>query len=301
MLAGSGGDLKPDNVIHSKTVSNTRSFSINGNVSGGFNAGKEKGTAGGHDTGNNTLGGNVGASLGFGANWSKTETFSVAEYDVAKIVDGQKVGHTITVPGGEDGYRPRMVNSSLDQGFEVSGGVNFRKTLHTNEGWVWKVAGTTPDTDDSSLKVKVVATPKVSWSSYFYTSAELGVREYQYTMSKEFSIPAPNRMDVGFINIENTGDEDGKALAIFGVRAIDVTDPNNKVNVYEKLEGVFVRKGKILNFALPANKTYDIELEMGPRSNKTNVYHLDRNWKVTSVTTGKSNDLVTDMLFSLKK
>ena len=300
MLASSGGDLKPDNVLHTKTVSNIRSFSINGNVSGGFNGSKEKGAAGGHDTENNTLGGNVGASLGFGANWSKTETFTVAEYDVAKIVDGQKVGHTITVPGGEDGYRPRMVNSALDKGFEVSGGVNFSKTLHTNESWVWKVAGTAPDTDDSSLKVKVVATPKFSWSSYFYTSAELGVREYQYTMEKEFTIPAPNRKDVGYMNIKNTGDEDGNKPAIFGVRAIDVTDPNNKVVVYEDLDGVFVEYDKTLSFTLPANKKYDIELEMGHKANKTKLYHLDRNWRVTSITTGKTNDLVTDMLFSLK-
>lgn len=300
MLAGSGGDLKPDNVLHTKTVTNTRSFSIDGNISGGISAGKESGSQGGQATSGSNVGGNVDASLGVGASWTKSETFTVAEYDVAKLVDGQKVGHTITVPGGEDGYRPRMVNKSLDKGFEVSGGVNFRKTLHTNESWVWKVSGTSPDTDDSSLKVKFVATPTVSWSSYFYTYTEWGVREHSYTMSKEFSIPAPNRKDVGFINIQNTGDEDGKQLAIFGVRAIDVTDPNKKVVVYEDLNGVFVMFGKTLSFGLPAGKTYDIELEMGRRSNKTKVYHLDRNWKVSSITTGKSNDLATDMLFSLK-
>jgi len=299
MLAGSGGDLKPDNVIHKKSVTNERRFNIDGNLSGGINAGKESGTQDGKASSGSKFGGSINASLGIGASWSKTETFTVAEYDVAKIVDGQKIGHTITVPGGEDGYRPRMVNSSLDQGFEVSGGVNFRKTIHTNESWVWKVAGTTPDTDDSSLKVKVVATPKVSWSSYFYTSAELGVREYQYTMEREFYIPAPNREDVGFINIKNTGDEDGKELAIFGVRAIDVNDPDNIA--YEDTSGVFVMKDETLSFALPANKTYDIELEMGRRSNKTKVYHLDRNWRVTSITTGKANNLVTDMLFSLKQ
>lgn len=300
MLAGSGGDLKPDNVLHTKTVTNTRSFSIDGNISGGISAGKESGSQGGQATSGSNVGGNVDASLGIGASWTKSETFAVAEYDVAKIVDGQKVGHTITVPGGEDGYRPRMVNKSLDKGFEVSGGVNFRKTLHTNESWVWKVSGTSPDTDDSSLRVKFVATPRVSWSSYFYTYTEWGVIEHSYTMSKEFSIPAPNRKDVGFMNIKNTGDEEGKQLAIFGVRAIDVTDPNKKVVVYENLEGVFVKFGNTLSFGLPANKTYDIELEMGRRSNKTKVYHLDRNWKVTSITSGSSNELETDMLFSLK-
>ena len=301
MLAGSGGDLKPDNVIHEKSVTNERRFNINANLSGGVNKSKEAGTAGGHDTGNNTLGGNVNASLGIGASWAKTETFKVEEYDVAKIVDGQKVGHTISVPGGEDGYRPRMVNKSLDKGFEVSGGVNFKKTLHTNESWVWKVSGTSPNTDDASLKVKFFAKPTVSWSSYFYTYTEWGVKENSYTMEKEFSIPAPNRSDAGFLKINNTGDEDGKELAIFSVKAIDVTDPNNTFVVYENLNGVFVRKGDSFSFGLPAGKTYDIELEMGRRSNKTNVYHLDRAWQVTSIAqTGKVQELDTDMLFSLK-
>ena len=300
MLAGSGGDLKPDNVIHKKSVTNERRFNIDGNLSGGINAGKESGTQDGKASSGSKFGGSINASLGIGASWSKTETFTVEEYDVAKIVDGQKIGHTITVPGGDDGYRPRMVNKSLDKGFEVSGDVNFRKTLHTNESWIWKVAGTAPDTDDSSIRVKVVATPKVSWSSYFYTYTEWGVKENSHTMSEEFSIPAPNRKDIGLINIKNTGDEDGKQPAIFGVRAIDVTDPDNKFVAYEDTSGVFVMYGNTLSFALPANKTYDIELEMGRRSNKTQVYHLDRNWRVSSITTGKTNDLVTDMLFSLK-
>lgn len=301
MLAGSGGDLKPDNVIHQKSVTNERRFSIDANLSGGVNKSKAAGTAGGQATANNTIGGNVDASLGIGASWSKTETFTVEEYDVAKIVDGQKVGHTISVPGGEDGYRPRMVNKSLDQGFEVSGGVNFRKTLHTNESWVWKVSGTSPNTEDASLNVKFVATPTVSWSSYFHTYTEWGVREHSYTMSEEFSIPAPNRSDVGFLKINNTGDEDGKELAIFSVKAIDVTDPNNTFVVYENLNGVFVRKGDSFSFGLPAGKTYDIEIEMGRRSNKAKVYHLDRAWQVTSIAqTGKAQELDTDMLFSLK-
>ena len=301
MLAGSGGDLKPDNVIHSKSVTNERSFKIDGNLSGGINHGREKGEAGGHDTANKSLSGNIGASLGIGASWSKKEEFTVEEYDVAKIVDGQKVGHTISVPGGEDGYRPRMVNKSLDQGFEVSGGVNFKKTLHTNESWVWKVSGTSPDTEDASIKVKFVATPTVSWSSYFHTYTEWGVKENSYTMSEELEIPAPNRKDAGTLKIKNTGDEDGKELAIFGVRAIDVTDPNKPFVAYENLNGVFVLFGNSFSFDLPANKLYDIELEMGRRSNKTKTYHLDRAWQVASIaTTGKAQDLVTDMLFSLK-
>lgn len=302
MLAGSGGDLKPDNVKHTKSVTNERRFSIDANLSGGVNKGKESGTAGGQATGNNSLSGNVDASLGIGASWAKTETFTVEEYDVAKIVDGQKVGHTITVPGGEDGYRPRMVNKSLDKGFEVSGGVNFRKTLSTNESWVWKVSGTSPNTYDSSIKITFAATPTVSWSSYFYTYTEWGVREHSYSMSEQFSIPAPNRQDVGFLKIKNTGDEDGNELALFGVKAIDVTDPNKTFVAYSNTNSVFVMKGEAINFALPAGKTYDIELEMGPRSNKTKVYHLDRNWQVESISTaGKIQEMPTNMLFSLKK
>lgn len=290
MVTASGGDLKPDNVLRKKTVNNTRSFNINGNVSGGF---KRK---------NGSWGGNFGASLGIGANWSKEESFTVAEYDVNKIVDGQKVGHTISVPGGEDGYRPKMVNKSLDKGFEVSGGVNFRKTLHTNESWVWKVSGTRPNTEDASIKVNFVATPTVSWSSYFYTYTEWGVKESSHTLSETFEIPAPNRKDVGFLAIKNTGDEDGKQLAIWGVKAIDVTDPNNPVVAYENANGVFVLFGDSYNFGLPAGKTYDIELEMGRRANNTKIYHLDRPWQVTGISTlGKVQELVTDMMFSEKK
>lgn len=302
MLAGSGGDLKPDNVKHTKSVTNERRFSIDANLSGGVSKGKESGTAGGQATGNNSLSGNVDASIGVGASWTKTETFTVEEYDVAKIVDGQKVGHTITVPGGEDGYRPRMVNKSLDKGFEVSGGVNFRKTLSTNESWAWKVSGTSPNTDDSSIKVTFAATPTVSWSSYFHTYTEWGVIEHSYSMSEEFSIPAPNRQDVGFLKIKNTGDEDGNELAIFGIKAIDVTDPNKTFVAYSNTNSVFVMKGETISFSLPAGKTYDIELEMGRRSNKTKVYHLDRNWRVESISTaGKIQEMPTDMLFSLKK
>ena len=301
MLAGSNGDLKPDNVTHSKSVTNQRSFSIDANVSGGFNGGKESGKQGETKTSNNTMGGNVDASLGIGANWSKTETFTVEEYDVAKIVDGQKIGHTITVPGGEDGYRPRMVNPALDKGFEVSGGVNFRKSLNTNESWVWKVSGTSPDTEDASIKVKVVAKPTVSWSSYFYTSTEWGVQESSYEISQEFEVPAPNRSDVGFLKINNTGDENGNAFAIFAVRAIDVTDPNNTFVAYENLNSVFVKKGDTFGFGLPAGKLYDIELEMGRKSNKTKVYKIDRSWQVASISqTGTAQELDTDMWFSLK-
>lgn len=301
MLAGSGGDLKPDNVKRTKTVTNIRSFNIDGNVSGGFNG--ERGKNDGKDA--NKFGGDFDASLGIGASWSKNETFTVEEYDVNKIVDGQKIGHTISVPGGEDGYRPRMVNNALDKGFEVSGGVNFAKTLHTNESWVWKVSGTRPNTNDASIKVKVVATPKVSWSSYFITHVEWGVIEHSYTMSETFEIPAPNREDVGFLAIKNTGDEDGKdgkQPAIWGVKAIDVTDPNNPVVAYEKANGVFIQFGDSFNFSLPAGKTYDIELEMGRRATKTKIYHLDRPWQVTGISKlGKTQELVTDMMFSEKK
>ena len=302
MMAGNGGDLKPDNVKQKKTITNKRTFSIDAKLSGGYNYGHQKGAAGGHEEDFSKHGADVGASLGFGATWSKDETFTVEEYDVSKLVDGQKVGHTITVPGGEDGYHPRMVNKSLDKGIEVPNGVNFRKTLHTNESWVWKISGTTPDSEDPSIKLKFVATPKVSWSSYFYTSHEWGVKESSYTMSEIKEIPAPNRKDQGALKITNTGDEDGKQVAIFAVRAIDITDPDKPFVAYENNNSVFVMFGKSFDFSLPANRRYDIELEMGRRSNKAQTFHLDKPWEVTSITkTGQAQELVTDMLFSIKK
>ena len=103
------------------------------------------------------------------------------------------------------------------------------------------------------------------------------------------------------MKINNTGDEDGKELAIFSVKAIDVTDPNNTFVVYENLNGVFVRKGDTFGFGLPAGKLYDIELEMGRKSNKTKVYKIDRSWQVASISqTGTAQELDTDMWFSLK-
>ena len=215
-----------------------------------------------------------------------------------------EVFHTVTTAAehGEDGYHPRMVNKSLDKGIEVPNGVNFRKTLHTNESWVWKISGTTPDSEDPSIKLKFVATPKVSWSSYFYTSHEWGVKESSYTMSEIKEIPAPNRKDQGALKITNTGDEDGKQVAIFAVRAIDITDPDKPFVAYENNNSVFVMFGKSFEFSLPANRRYDIELEMGRRSNKAQTFHLDKPWEVTSITkTGQAQELVTDMLFSIKK
>ena len=302
MMAGNGGDLKPDNVKQNTTINKKRAFTIDAKLSGGYNFGHQKGDAGGHTDDFGKHGANVDASLGFGATWSKEETFTVEEYYVSKLVDGQKVGHTITVPGGEDGYRPEMVNKSLDKGIEVPRSVNFRKTLHTNESWAWKISGTAPDTEDAAIKLKFVATPKVSWSSYFYTSHEWGVKESSYTMSEIKEIPAPNRRDLGALSIKNTGDEDGKQLAIFAVRAIDITDPDKPFVAYDNLNSVFVLFGNNFDFSLPANRKYDIELEMGRRSNKVQTYHLDRPWEVTSITkTGQAQELVTDMLFSIKK
>jgi hypothetical protein len=81
-----------------------------------------------------------------------------------------------------------------------------------------------------------------------------------------------------------------------------VTDPNNTFVAYENQNSVFVLPNNSFTFGLPAGKTYDIELEMGRRANKTKIYHLDRNWKVTGITKlGKAQELVTDMLFSEKK
>jgi len=292
MLAGDG-DLKPDNVLRKKTVKNIRSLSIDTNLSGGWNTGRHK------DSAANYHGGKAEASLGIGAKWNKEETFTVQEYDVSKLVDGQKVGHVISVPGGEDGYHPKMVNKSLDYGFEVSGGVNFAKTLSTNESWVWKISGTEVDTDDPSIRVKFEATPRVSWSSYFHTYTEWGVIEHDCTISRIITFPVPNRRNSGLVKINNTGDGKNNDLAIFGIKITDVTDQNKPVVAYNNFNSVLVPSGNSYSISLSAGHIYDMELEMGPKSDNTKMYRISRPWKVVGIAElGGPQELATNLLFN---
>jgi hypothetical protein len=292
MLAGDG-DLKPDNVLRKKTVKNIRSLSIDTNLSGGWNTGRHK------DSAANYHGGKAEASLGIGAKWNKEETFTVQEYDVSKLVDGQKVGHVISVPGGEDGYHPKMVNKSLDYGFEVSGGVNFAKTLSTNESWVWKISGTEVDTDDPSIRVKFEATPRVSWSSYFHTYTEWGVIEHDCTISRIITFPVPNRRNSGLVKINNTGDGKSNNLAIFGIKITDVTDQNKPVVAYNNFNSVLVPSGNSYSISLSAGHIYDMELEMGPKSDNTKMYRISRPWKVVGIAElGGPQELATNLLFN---
>jgi hypothetical protein len=292
MLAGDG-DLKPDNVLRKKTVKNIRSLSIDTNLSGGWNTGRHK------DSAANYHGGKAEASLGICAKRNKEETFTVQEYDVSKLVDGQKVGHVISVPGGEDGYHPKMVNKSLDYGFEVSGGVNFAKTLSTNESWVWKISGTEVDTDDPSIRVKFEATPRVSWSSYFHTYTEWGVIEHDCTISRIITFPVPNRRNSGLVKINNTGDGKSNDLAIFGIKITDVTDQNKPVVAYNNFNSVLVPSGNSYSISLSAGHIYDMELEMGPKSDNTKMYRISRPWKVVGIAElGGPQELATNLLFN---
>jgi hypothetical protein len=91
--------------------------------------------------------------------------------------------------------------------------------------------------------------------------------------AKKISVPAPNRNAAGFVEIKanstDNGKDDGKKLHIFAVKAIDTK--TNKV-VVDKT--VSTKYGKSVKFGLPANATYSIEIEMGPRraDHKTYVF-----------------------------
>jgi hypothetical protein len=94
-------------------------------------------------------------------------------------------------------------------------------------------------------------------------------------MEKTIDIPAPVRMNVGFIKVEiNSKDANGKGLNCYAVKATDVTDKNNKRVVYFK-EGMYVKYGQTLNLGLPANRRYDIELTMGSKRKNRKAYTLD--------------------------
>ena len=263
-----GGELKPGDIKPEKQVSITRDFSIDGNVSGGTSAGFD--TASGP-----SVGGNAEGSLGVGAGYSKTEQFKVEQYEVNPYVSGATVGHIIRVPDGDNGWRPYLV-SRVSGGIEVSNGVNFKKSFPVHENWIWKVTGTKPNTADSSIDVQFEAQPRVSWSSYFLPSHGLDVVERTPAnpiAAKKISVPAPNRNAAGFVEIKanstDNGKDDGKKLHIFAVKAIDTK--TNKV-VVDKT--VSTKYGKSVKFGLPANATYSIEIEMGPRraDHKTYVF-----------------------------
>ena len=285
----SGGDLKPDEVPVKKSVTNTRSFNIDANVSAGSNAG--------YSSEGPSVGGEVKGGLGMGANWSKSESFTVEEYKVGKNSPGISLGHVITVPDGDDGYRPRMKNKSLNQGFEIPQGVNFKKTLSTAESWIWKVDGTQVGSTEEVLGIRFTAKPTVSWSSYFWTYIEWGVKESSHEMSKEFKVSAPRRRDIGFVKVDlntklkNVAGTDKTDCNLYYIRVINKA--NQKVTEMKK----YMKYGKTLTLCMPAGK-YDIELDLGvnKESAKTYIYTDCEVQGHSSV-----EELDTDGAFEIKK
>lgn len=298
VMVTTNGELWPGDVIPEKEVTNSRSFNIDGNVSGGISGGGEKGSFTGGGADGTSKGSNIGANLdlglGIGASWSKQESFTTAQYEVSPYrggTNGAFVGHVISVPGGEDGWRPRKG----DPYFEVPGGVNFRKTIPVTESWIWKVSGTQVDTYDNALTIQFMAEPTVAWYSYFLRSASIDEElSTAQIPGNKVSVSAPNRQDAGFLKILANTEENGKGLKIFGVKATDVTNAEKKVVVYDMPAST--KFGKDLTVGLPANKTYDIELQMGTKRSNPKTYIL-KGWKVA----GHFNtvELETDTDFDL--
>ena len=249
-----GGDVWPDNEKHETDITNERSFNIDGNVSGGADAGiSSDGPA---------ANSNIEASLGVGAGWTTTESYKVKEWDIAKKQEGSQAGHIITVPNE---YRPTIGSP------KYSVKTNFKKTIGVPESWVWKATGTKANSHDAAFKVKFYAKPTVCWYSYFYKSQGLDQKEHDIELSKTIDIPAPNRQDVGFLKIKATnrkdGKEDGKGLRIYSFKA---TDKNNSKFVIQKSK--YTKFGDYLVVALPAGRTYNLELEMGTVKGKAKIY-----------------------------
>ena len=209
------GEIYPENVPHETTVNKSRNFELSGNISagGGFKKGKD-GTEGE---------GNLSADIGFGANYSKTQDYTVAEINVDKYTDGSSVGHIFSVPNE---YHP-IKESGHTPTIYVEKGVNFSKTLSVNESWIWKVNGTKLDTDDVPFDIELTVKPKVCWYSYFFAVESLDRKDYEVEMKGITTVPAPVRTNHAFLTINNNRGE----LHIFGIK---VTDKASKEVVYKK-------------------------------------------------------------------
>lgn len=253
------GEIYPENVPHETTVNKSRNFELSGNISagGGFKKGAD-GTEGE---------GNLSADIGFGANYSKTQDYTVAEINVDKYTDGSSVGHIFSVPTE---YHPKK-ESGHTPTIYVEKGTNFSKTLSVNESWIWKVNGTKIDTDDVPFDIELTVKPKVCWYSYFFAVESLDRQDYEVTMKGMTSIPAPVRTNHAFLTINNNRGE----LHIFGIK---VTDTASKEVVYKK-KSTDKAPGESVRLALPANREYDIELKMGTEWNNKETYILER-WEV---------------------
>ena len=265
VLPGEGA-LFPDNPDHDTDVEDKRSFSLEGNVSAGG--------SGSVDPTGFSAEGNIDASLGFGAEWSKDQFYKVSHININQYKDNGGVGHTISVP--ED-YRP-VKESSHNPTIYSPKGVNYSTSLNVPESWIWKVTGTKMDTADSPFELEFHAEPEVGWYSYFIAGSSLDCRAYDdVKMSAKISIPAPFRMNIGYIKLINNGDKDGKQLHLFKVKCIH--SDTQKVAYQKKSDDKL--PGESLTLALPANKEYDIEIWMGTEWNTKKKYVL-KGWDAES-------------------
>jgi hypothetical protein len=265
VLPGNGA-LFPENPDHDTDIEDKRSFSLEGNVSAGG--------SGSVDPTGFSAEGNIDASLGFGAEWSKDQFYKVSHININQYKDNGGVGHTISVP--ED-YRP-VKESSHNPTIYSPKGVNYSTSLNTPESWIWKVTGTKMDTADSPFELEFHAEPEVGWYSYFIAGSSLDCRAYDdVKMSAKIKIPAPFRMNIGYIKLINNGDKDGKQLHLFKVRCIH--SDTQKVAYQKKSDDKL--PGESLTLALPANKEYDIEIWMGTEWNTKKKYVL-KGWDAES-------------------
>ena len=278
VLPGEGA-LFPENPDHDTEVEDKRSFSLEGNVSAGG--------SGSVDPTGFSAEGNIDASLGFGAEWSKDQFYKVSHININQYKDNGGVGHTISVP--ED-YRP-VKSSTHNPTIYSPKGVNYSTSLNVPESWIWKVTGTKMDTADSPFELEFHAEPEVGWYSYFIAGSSLDCRAYDdVKMSAKISIPAPFRMNIGYIKLINNGDKDGKQLHLFKVKCIH--SDTQKV-AYKKKSGD-ITPGGDLTLALPANKEYDIEIWMGTEWNTMKKYIL-KGWEAESYA---KVDVVNTSIFS---
>ena len=278
VLPGEGA-LFPENPDHDTDVEDKRSFSLEGNVSAGG--------SGSVDPTGFSAEGNIDASLGFGAEWSKDQFYKVSHININQYKDNGGVGHTISVP--ED-YRP-VKESSHNPTIYSPKGVNYSTSLNVPESWIWKVTGTKMDTADSPFELEFHAEPEVGWYSYFIAGSTLDCRAYDdVKMSAKISIPAPFRMNIGYIKLVNNGDKDGNQLDLLKVKCVH----SDTKRVAFMMQNNVVDSGKDVILALPANKEYDIEIWMGKTWNEKKKYVLN-GWEAASYA---KVDAVKTSLFS---
>ena len=277
VLPGNGA-LFPENPDHDTDIEDKRSFSLEGNVSAGG--------SGSVDPTGFSAEGNIDASLGFGAEWSKDQFYKVSHININQYKDNGGVGHTISVP--ED-YRP-VKESSHNPTIYSPKGVNYSTSLNVPESWIWKVTGTKMDTADSPFELEFHAEPEVGWYSYFIAGSSLDCETHSSSNSAKIKIPAPFRMNIGYIKLINNGDKDGNQLDLLKVKCVH----SDTKRVAYMMQNNVVDSGKEVILALPANKEYDIEIWMGKTWNEKKKYVLN-GWEAASY--GKV-DAVKTSLFS---